>query len=428
MTNLHKNELSSRTNLRNLSSTAKAGLHNAATYPRKRYSLLALLLLGVVLCAAIYWPYHLPGVLGSIFIAPAAFTYLCWVVFSFAAVGYVPGALDMQHNFARIGFLNSAGEAPYLIQKEQHGNVVTYTYRCTGFPVSLWVDKQLELESALNMLIASVKEGKDRRTISLCCVPPEHAFDIAEWHDRYIHYNEDNLLLLGRGLTGDIIINIDKTPHILIGGNTGSGKTILLQCLLWQAIEQADVVYVADFKGGVDFPRAWQEFAYIITNEQKLLVLLNRLADTLEKRKQLFKEVEAANITEYRQKAGDYMQRIVFACDEVAELLDRTGADKERKELLAQIEARLALIARQGRAFGVHLILATQRPDANILSGQIKNNMNIRICGRADTTLSTIIIGDGRAAEQIPHDAQGRFLMEDGTVFQAYYFNDATLK
>ena len=62
---------------------------------------------------------------------------------------------------------------------------------------------------------------------------------------------------------------------------------------------------------------------------------------------------------------------------------------------------------------------------------RIKNNMNIRIniriCGRADTTLSTIIIGDGRAAEQIPHDAQGRFFMEDGTVFQAYYFSDDTI-
>ena len=58
---------------------------------------------------------------------------------------------------------------------------------------------------------------------------------------------------------------------------------------------------------------------------------------------------------------------------------------------------------------------------------RIKNNMNIRICGRADTTLSTIIIGDGRAAEQIPHDAQGRFIMEDGTVFQAYYFSDDTI-
>ena len=181
---------------------------------------------------------------------------------------------------------------------------------------------------------------------------------------------------------------------------------------------------MADFKGGVDFSYVWQEFAYIIMEETKLLVLLNHLADTLEERKRLFKKVDAANITEYRQKSGDYMQRIVFACDEVAELLDKTGADKARKELLAQIEARLALIARQGRAFGIHLILATQRPDANILPGQIKNNMNIRICGRADTTLSTIIIGDGRAAEQVPHDARGRFLMEDGTVFQAYYFNE----
>lgn len=236
-----------------------------------------------------------------------------------------------------------------------------------------------------------------------------------------------DVMILGRGLTGDVIVDIDKTPHILIGGNTGSGKSVLVQCLLWQAIQQADVVYVADFKGGVDFSYVWQEFAYIITEETKLLVLLNHLADTLEERKRLFKEVDAANITEYREKSGDYMQRIVFACDEVAELLDKTGADKARKELLAQIEARLALIARQGRAFGIHLILATQRPDANILPGQIKNNMNIRICGRADTTLSTIIIGDGRAAEQIPHDAQGRFIMEDGTVFQAYYFNDDTI-
>lgn len=97
----------------------------------------------------------------------------------------------------------------------------------------------------------------------------------------------------------------------------------------------------------------------------------------------------------------------------MAELLDKTGADKARKELLAQIEVRLALIARQGRAFGIHLILATQRPDANILPGQIKNNMNIRICGRA--------------AEQIPHDAQGCFIMEDGTAFQAYYFSDDTI-
>ena len=319
MTNLNNNELSARTNLHNFCNTVKAGLHNAVVSPSKRHALLVLLLLGAALCAAIYWPYHLPAALAGLMLVPAAFTYLCWAAVSAAAVGYVPGALEMQHNFARIGFTNSAGEAPYLVQKEKCGNAVILTYHCMGFPASVWADKQLELESALNMLIASVKEGNDRRTVSLCCVPPEHVFDTIEWHERYILRNEDNKLILGRGLTGDVIIDIDKTPHILIGGNTGSGKSVLVQCLLWQAIQQADVVYVADFKGGVDFSYVWQEFAYIITEETKLLVLLNHLADTLEERKRLFKKVDAANITEYREKSGDYMQRIVFACDEVAE-------------------------------------------------------------------------------------------------------------
>lgn len=310
MTNLNNNELSARTNLHNFCNTVKAGLHNAVVSPSKRHALLVLLLLGAALCTAIYWPYHLPVSLVGIMFVPAEFTYLCWAAVSAAAVGYVPGALEMQHNFARIGFTNSAGEAPYLIQKEQRGNAVILTYHCTGFPVSAWVDKQLELESALNMLIASVKEGNDRRTVSLCCVPPEHVFDTIEWHERYILRNEDNKLILGRGLTGDVIVDIDKTPHILIGGNTGSGKSVLVQCLLWQAIQQADVVYVADFKGGVDFSYVWQEFAYIITEETKLLVLLNHLADTLEERKRLFKEVDAANITEYREKSGDYIEEI----------------------------------------------------------------------------------------------------------------------
>ena len=106
---------------------------------------------------------------------------------------------------------------------------------------------------------------------------------------------------------------------------------------------------------------------------------------------------------------------------EVAELLDRTGRSKEDRDKLNQIENRLATLARLGRAFGIHLILATQRPDANILPGQIKNNMDFRVCGRAESVLSGIILDNTSAAEQIPKDARGRFITGDGTVFQAYY-------
>ena len=94
---------------------------------------------------------------------------------------------------------------------------------------------------------------------------------------------------------------------------------------------------------------------------------------------------------------------------------------------MAQIESRIATIARLGRAFGIHLLLATQRPDANILCGQIKNNISHRICGRADNVLSGIILDSTAAAEEIPSDARGRFIDNNGVIFQAYWFDEANI-
>ena len=97
----------------------------------------------------------------------------------------------------------------------------------------------------------------------------------------------------------------------------------------------------------------------------------------------------------------------------------KTGADNERKKLLTQIENRLSTIARQGRAFGINLILATQRPDATIIPCQLRNNMDFRVCGRADSVLSQIILDNTSAAEQIPKDARGRFITGMARCFKA---------
>lgn len=126
----------------------------------------------------------------------------------------------------------------------------------------------------------------------------------------------------------------------------------------------------------------------------------------------------------YNSATGSHLQRHILACDEIAEFLDMRGLDKEHKDLVYQIINRLSVIARQGRAFGIHLILATQRPDADILPGQIKNNLDCRICGRADRILSQIILDSSDAASAIPKDSRGRFLMNDGTEFQSYYMDD----
>jgi S-DNA-T family DNA segregation ATPase FtsK/SpoIIIE len=229
---------------------------------------------------------------------------------------------------------------------------------------------------------------------------------------------------LGESFTGPVSVDLVKVPHILLGGSTGSGKSVLLKLLLMQAIKKGAIVCIADFKGGVDFPPIWHKQCRMCIEEESTLVLLTELVDELQCRKALLAASGQPNIDRYNEATGENLPRYIFACDEIAEVLDKTGLTKEQKEIVGKIESKLSMIARQGRAFGIHLILATQRPDANILSGQIKNNVNCRICGRADTILSQIILDSTAAAEQIPKDAHGRFLLHDGTLFQAYWFDD----
>jgi S-DNA-T family DNA segregation ATPase FtsK/SpoIIIE len=162
----------------------------------------------------------------------------------------------------------------------------------------------------------------------------------------------------------------------------------------------------------------------MVYDEESLKLELKALVSELERRKAVFRANECSNIDEYNNNTGDNLRRIIFACDEVAELLDTSGLSKEHKASIEEISGYIATIARQGRAFGINLVLATQRPDATVLPGQIKNNIDFRACGRADKVLSRIILDDDSAAEKISKDAQGRFLTNDGTLFQAYMFDD----
>ena len=152
--------------------------------------------------------------------------------------------------------------------------------------------------------------------------------------------------------------------------------------------------------------------------------MLTELVDELQRRKALLAASGQSNIDRYNEATGEDLPRYIFACDEIAEVLDKTGLTKEQKEIVGKIENKLSMIARQGRAFGIHLILATQRPDAQLIPGQIRNNLDCRICGRAERVLSELVLDSTAAAEQIPKDARGRFLLHDGTLFQAHWFDD----
>lgn len=340
------------------------------------------------------------------------------------------GSFKITSELQRIGLTNSAGETPILTGKtkdEKQSEVTVFEFDGVGIPLTEWENKWQRIEAALNVHIVKLKEGKNKRSILLYAVPAGNPLSSRiEWNDSYL-IKDSSTLVLGKSLMGTVKVDLAKIPHILLGGSTGSGKSVLLKLLLMQAVKKNAVVSIADFKGGVDFPSVWHSKCKMCFDEDNLSQLLTRLVDELQRRKVLFRENECHNLDEYNKCTDKALQRYIFACDEVAEILDKTGLTKEQKDKVSLIESKLSVIARQGRAFGIHLILATQRPDANILSGQIRNNIDCRVCGRADSVLSQIILDSTAAAEQIPKDAAGRFLLHDGTIFQAYLINKNSL-
>lgn len=183
---------------------------------------------------------------------------------------------------------------------------------------------------------------------------------------------------------------------------------------------------MVDFKGGVEFGLQYEKIGQVITEVDEAEALFASLVEENSRRLKLLRENQVKNIAEYNAKCSGSLRRIVVVIDELAELMDKTGVDDEKKEKLTKIEGYLSTLARLSRATGINLLIATQRPDAKVITGQIKNNVPVRICGRfADAKASEIVLSNTKAKDLDP--IKGRFLFKlgaDTIEFQAYYFDD----
>lgn len=338
------------------------------------------------------------------------------------------GSKKANMNLLKIGFTNKTGEPPRLMAKYKDAHmpkVIVYEFESLGIPISEWEKKLAVIESALNIQVVTLGYGRNIRQIIVKAVSSNKQLpNYLAWTDNLLS-TEDFELVLGESLYGLEKLNLVIYPHILIGGGTNSGKSTLMKTLLMQCIKKQAQVYIIDFKGGVDFSAPlWHQKCKIIIEQTELLHCLEEITVELEKRRTLLIESGCPNIETYNKKNSKSIQRIIFASDEIAEILDKTGLSKEQKEIVSTIERQMSFLARQGRAFGIHLFLSTQRPSADILSGQIKNNIALRICGRADRVLSEIILDNTSAVEKVPQSIQGRFITNEGTIFQGYYIDD----
>ena len=327
----------------------------------------------------------------------------------------------------KLNFVGADSKLPFLKSFiKDEGTKINKMIFESMIPIEVWRSNIAQLQNALNISIISIEQGDSKRVVIVKCMPGDAKIpEEIMWNDNYIQ-EQEGVVTIGETFSGQIKIDLNKSPHVLSAGETGSGKSVILRCILWQLISQGAIAYMVDFKGGVEFGLQYEKIGKVITEVDEAEAIFAYLVEENTRRLKLLRESQAKNISEYNRKCSGNLKRIVVIIDELAELMDKTGVDDEKKEKLTKIEGSLSTLARLSRATGINLILGVQRPDAKVVSGQIKNNVPVRICGKfADAKASEIVLSNTKAKD-LP-DVKGRFLFRLGAEtiqFQAYFFND----
>ena len=220
-------------------------------------------------------------------------------------------------------------------------------------------------------------------------------------------------ICLGVDITGrPQFADLAKMPHLLIAGTTGSGKSVGLNTFVLSLIARKtpkDLKLVMIDPKRIEFA-VYNNQKYmlwpVITDNNKAATALAALVDEMERRYQFFEESLTKNIGEYNQKADTPLPYIVCVIDEFADLM---AATKEVSPLVQRL-------AQKARAAGIHLMMATQRPSVDVVTGVLKANFPTRLAYKVASGTDSRTILDAPGAEDLIGRGDALFLAGDGTL------------
>ncbi len=210
---------------------------------------------------------------------------------------------------------------------------------------------------------------------------------------------KSNLMItLGKDVSGKTwMIDLRSNPHLLIAGSTGSGKTICINSLVLSLMYQnspQDLKFIMVDPKRVELP-VYNKTPYlavpVITNVKQTIIALRWAIGEMERRFEKLSEVGSRDILSYRKK-GYEMPSLVIVIDELADLMAAAGSE---------MEALIVRLAQMSRAVGIYLILATQRPSVNVITGLIKANITSRIAFSVASLTDSRTILDSSGAEKL---------------------------
>ncbi len=233
-------------------------------------------------------------------------------------------------------------------------------------------------------------------------------------------YQESGMELpcaVGKTITNEVFMfDLAKAPHLLVAGATGQGKSVGLNAIISSLLYKkhpAELKIVMVDPKKVEFSiytpienhflaRLEEEEDCIITDVQKVVKTLNSLCQLMDTRYDMLKAAGCRNIKEYNAKfkarqlnpenGHEFMPYIVVVVDEFGDLIMTAGKE---------VELPICRIAQLARAVGIHMIIATQRPQASIISGAIKTNFPARMAFKVSSMIDSRVVLDRPGAEQL---------------------------
>jgi len=229
--------------------------------------------------------------------------------------------------------------------------------------------------------------------------------------EKYLKSDAKLKLAIGKGTLGDIaILDLGEMPHLLIAGTTGSGKSVSLNTIIVSLLyqlkpEELKFVIIDPKKVEMTLYKGLEDHYLlkfdgidesIITKKENAILALRSLEREMDSRYDLLANEGKRNIAEYNQdmkkKNKDLMPYIVLVVDELADLMMYSPRD---------VEAPIARLAQLARAVGIHLVIATQRPSVDVITGVIKANFAARIAFQVATKIDSRTIIDVNGADKL---------------------------
>lgn len=231
-------------------------------------------------------------------------------------------------------------------------------------------------------------------------------------HDTEYRINKKKTLVpIGKDVEGNNIYgDISKMPHMLVAGATGSGKSVFINGIISSLLARNtpyDMKMILIDPKMVEF-RTYAELEYVkyITDTNKAIQILSQLCQEMDKRYAKMAEKRCRNIDTYNEMNPKYrMPKIILVIDEMADMM----VDKKYGK---QVEKNIIRLAQKARACGIHMILATQRPSKEVVTGLIKANIPCRVCLSVMSRTDSMIMLDQIGAENL--QGNGDMLYLDG--------------